>query len=73
MARKEQITKEKILETAFDLAREEGIDSVTARKLATRIGCSTQPIFRVYSNMNELYTDIYQKATRRLYILGLLI
>ena len=41
MARKEQITKEKILETAFDLAREEGIDSVTARKLATRIGCST--------------------------------
>lgn len=63
MARKEQITKEKVLETAFDLAREEGIDSVTARKLATRIGCSTQPIFRVYSNMNELYTDIYQKAT----------
>lgn len=63
MARKEQITKDKILEAAFDLAREEGIDNVTARKLATRIGCSTQPIFRVYSNMNELYMEIYQKAT----------
>lgn len=62
MARKELITKDKILETAFALARAEGIENVTARKLAAQIGCSTQPIFRVYANMNELYTEIYQKA-----------
>ncbi len=62
MARKELITKDKILETAFELAREEGIESVTARKLAAQIGCSTQPIFRVYANMNELYTEIYERA-----------
>lgn len=62
MARKELITKDKILNTAFELARTDGIESVTARKLAAQIGCSTQPIFRVYSNMNELYTEIYEKA-----------
>ncbi len=62
MARKELITKDKILETAFELARVEGIESVTARKLAAQIGCSTQPIFRVYANMNELYTEIYDRA-----------
>lgn len=62
MARKELITKDKILETAFELARLEGIESVTARKLASQIGCSTQPIFRVYANMNELYTEIYARA-----------
>lgn len=62
MARKELITKDKILNTAFELARVDGIESVTARKLAAQIGCSTQPIFRVYSNMNELYTEIYEKA-----------
>lgn len=62
MARKEQITKEMILNTAFALTRKEGIDNVTARKLAAEIGCSTQPIFRVYANMNELYSEIYQKA-----------
>ena len=45
MARKEQITKDKILETAFDLAKTDGIEYVTARKLAAQIGCSTQPIF----------------------------
>ncbi|MBO5030392.1 MAG: TetR/AcrR family transcriptional regulator [Lachnospiraceae bacterium] len=62
MARKELITKDKILETAFALARAEGIGNVTARKLAAQIGCSTQPIFRVYANMNELCAEIYQKA-----------
>lgn len=62
MARKEMITKDRILETAFELARSEGIENVTARKLAAKIGCSTQPIFRVYANMNELYEEIYQKA-----------
>ncbi len=62
MARKELITKDKIAETAFVLAKEEGIENVTARKLAAQIGCSTQPIFRVYANMSELYLEIYQKA-----------
>lgn len=62
MARKELITKDIILETAFTLAKAEGIENVTARKLAAQIGCSTQPIFRVYTNMSELYTEIYQRA-----------
>ena len=62
MARKELITKDKISETAFALAKTEGIEYVTARKLAAQIGCSTQPIFRVYANMNELYEELYQKA-----------
>lgn len=54
--------KNMILETAVQLAKEEGIENVTARKLANKIGCSTQPIFRVYANMTELYTEVYQKA-----------
>lgn len=62
MARKESVTKNMIIDTAFALVREEGMQNVTARKLAGKIGCSTQPIFRVYANMNELNEEIYQKA-----------
>ena len=51
-----------ILQSAFSLAREEGIENVTARKLAAKMGCSTQPIFRVYENMTQLWTEIYQEA-----------
>ncbi|MCM1569900.1 MAG: TetR/AcrR family transcriptional regulator [Roseburia sp.] len=62
MARKESITLGQILETAFVLARNEGAAEVTARKVAAAAGCSTQPIFRAYKNMEELYDAVYLKA-----------
>lgn len=62
MARKETITIQMILDTAFTMTREEGFANVTARKVAAKAGCSTQPIFRVYKNMDELWTAVYEKA-----------
>lgn len=62
MARKETITKNDILNTAFDMTREEGFTKVSARTLAARAGCSTQPIFRVYKNMEELGDDLFTKS-----------
>lgn len=62
MARKETITKDYLCETAFQLLREEGSGNITARKLAVRAGCSTQPIFRLYSNMEELCQELFEKA-----------
>lgn len=59
MARKETVTIQRILDTAFIMTREEGFVNVTARKLAAKIGCSTQPIFRVYSGMPELSEAVY--------------
>ena len=63
MARKEMITIDKILDTAFAMTREEGFANVTARKVAAKAGCSTQPIFRVYKNMEELWDAVYERAT----------
>ena len=62
MARKESITIEMILEKAFTMTREEGFSNVTARKVASKAECSTQPIFRVYKNMEELWEAVYLKA-----------
>ena len=62
MARKESITIDRILSTAFEMTRESGADSITARHVAEKAGCSTQPIFRVYKNMSELQTAVYDKA-----------
>ena len=62
MARKESVTIQDILENAFEMTREEGFANVTARKVAARVGCSTQPIFRVYKNMDELWGEVYKKA-----------
>lgn len=62
MARKETITIQMILDTAFAMTREDGFANVTARKVAAKAGCSTQPIFRVYKNMDELWDAVYDKA-----------
>lgn len=62
MARKETITIQMLLDTAFVMTREEGFANVTARKVAAKAGCSTQPIFRVYKNMDELWNAVYEKA-----------
>lgn len=44
------------------MTREDGFSQVSARTLAAKAGCSTQPIFRVYKNMEELGDDLYGKA-----------
>lgn len=62
MARKETVTKTILLEAAYEMLKEEGIEQVTARKLAAKANCSTQPIFRIYNSMEELYADLFAKA-----------
>ena len=62
MARKQTVLKDDLLKAAFDLAREEGYQEVTARKLASKAGCSTQPIFRAYANMEEVLAEVIDEG-----------
>ena len=58
MPPKVKVAKDMILDKAFAMTRENGFESVTARGLADGLGCSTQPIFRVYENMEMLKQDL---------------
>lgn len=64
MARKESVTKSDILNAAFLMIEEEGLEGITARKLAVKAGCSTQPIFRHYKNMEELQEDLFEELMK---------
>ena len=68
MPPKEKVPKVRIEDEAFEMTREYGFSSVTARRLADRLGCSTQPIFRAYENMDELRTDLFYMSTE--YFIG---
>lgn len=59
---KQRITKEMILDTAFILTREQGFEHVITKEIADRIGCSVQPIYSYYKNMEELKKDLFHKA-----------
>ncbi len=58
MPPKPKITKEMVLESAFQIVREHGIDAMNVREIGTRMNCSTQPIFRIYDKMDSLKTEL---------------
>ena len=62
MSRKATITQKDIVNAAFKITRKEGFEAITSRKLASAAGCSTQPIFRIYENMDALKKDVYEEA-----------
>jgi len=56
------ITKEMIINSTFEIVREEGFYNISARKIAKKIGCSTQPIYWVYNSMDDLIRDVVNKV-----------
>ncbi len=62
MPPKVKITKDCILSEAVELVRCEGAQALNSRALASRLGCSTQPLFSNYPSMDELKADILTRA-----------
>ena len=62
MARKESVTKNMILETAVQLAKEEGIENVTARKLANKNHYPAIDVLQSISRCMSMITDKAHKA-----------
>ena len=55
-------TKNAILQEAFEIVRKEGQQALTARRIAQRLNCSTQPIYSAFASMKELTEAVRQKA-----------
>lgn len=62
MPKKPTTTKDAMIEGAFRLIREKGHESLTARNLASFLGCSTQPIMYQFPNLDTLRDLTYKKA-----------
>lgn len=57
-----RFTKEDIIEAALELVRREGEGAINARAIAAQLGCSTQPLFREYSSMDDIRRDVFGRA-----------
>ena len=64
MPPKAKFTKAEIVQTAFDMTRENGFGSVTARELGKRLGTSATPIFTVFENMREVQKEVRKLAMK---------
>lgn len=64
MSARKKIEKENIIDTCLKITRKEGIDALNARKVAKALGCSTQPLFYLYENMDEIKKEVLQEISK---------
>ena len=57
-----KISKEAIIDAVVEVLREGGAAAINARSVAKKLGCSTQPIYLSFRNMEELKAAMTQRA-----------
>lgn len=57
-----KVTKEEIIDAAVNVLRDGGFSAVNARSVAKKLGCSTQPIYFSFRNMEELKHALTERA-----------
>ena len=62
MPAKAKVTKEMIIDAAFEIARETGVGNINARTVSERLNCSTQPVMYHFATIEELKRAVYKKA-----------
>ena len=62
MPAKAKVTKEMIIDVAFAVARETGVEHINARTVSERLHCSTQPVMYHFATIEELKRTVYAKA-----------
>lgn len=64
MPAKRKIQKEDILQASISIISHEGLNALNARKVAKALGCSTQPLFYLYENMDEIKKEVLQEISK---------
>ena len=59
-----KFNKEDIIAASIKLIQDEGVESLTARKIAERLGSSVKPIFTWFTNMEDLKSSVISEAER---------
>lgn len=64
MPAKKTVTREKILNAAFKIVKDSGIEALNMRLLAKECNCSTQPLYLSFRNAEEIKSGIYLKTVK---------
>lgn len=64
MPPKSKFTKEQVIQAAFQIVREEGMDYLTARSLGEKLNSSARPIFTLFDNMKEVQKEVIKEAKK---------
>jgi len=62
MPRISNFSKEDIVKAGLELVREKGEESLSARNLSSKLGCSTSPLFTVFGSFEEVKDAVRDAA-----------
>lgn len=62
-----KISKDMILEAAFDIVRKDGIEKLSNRELSKKLKCSIRPIYYQFQNVEEMQKELYLKIEKYFY------
>ena len=62
MPAKAKVTREMIIDAAFEIARKTGAENINARTVSQKLNCSTQPVMYHFSTIEELKKAVYAKS-----------
>ena len=57
-----KVTKEQIMDAAFEIAEKEGLAQISVRKVAAALDCSVAPIYVNFENAEALISAVVEKA-----------
>ena len=60
-----RFSRDAVLHAACQLMRREGMEALNARAIAKELGGSTQPIFRLFTNMEDLHRELILYVARQ--------
>lgn len=57
-----KVTKEMIIEAAFEIAKEMGAENINARTVSQKLSCSTQPVLYHFKTVEDVRIAAHKKA-----------
>ena len=67
MPTKIRISKDMILNAAFEIVRQEGTEKLSNRELANKLKCSIRPIYYQFENVEQMKKELYIKIEQYFY------
>ena len=56
-----QYSKQDVVQVAYEIVKEEGLEGINARKIAKKLNSSVHPIFNHFENIEELKKAVVEK------------
>ncbi len=63
MPAKAKVTKEMIVNAAFEIAKEAGAENINARTVSQKLGCSTQPVLYYFKKIEDVRIAAHKKGS----------